>query len=399
MKKIKLKVINILFFIILFLVIISVYYLVHDTVNANSQDIIIENKNYIKTDIETSFDLNKIIQENETKLVQEIVTEEMDLEYITEYRESSNVPKGEINVIEQGLDGKKEVYIRKIYENENLVSEEIIGSKVIKAAVDKIVEVGTSMATYFSELKVGEEAYITPSTLIMRQEPTKEAEKIRVLKQGEKVILQKIKEDWCQIEYDEITGWVEKDCLRGKILVKEETTKTQNENKQEVGSFARNTNLNKPSGLTEEQFEKIFENESKDINKIFKNNAKYFYLIEQQYNINGIFVAAVAIHESNWGTSKIAKDKKNLFGYGAYDGSPYESAYRFSNEAEGIDLLARVFMKYYLNPKGTKIYEGNIADGRYYNGSTIDAVGKRYASDNNWASSVYQWMCYLYGKI
>ena len=61
-----------------------------------------------------------------------------------------------------------------------------------------------------------------------------------------------------------------------------------------------------------------------------EQNAQYFYYVEKQYNINGLFVAAIGIHESNWGTSKIAKDKKNLFGYGAYDSNPYNGAYQFS---------------------------------------------------------------------
>ncbi len=47
--------------------------------------------------------------------------------------------------------------------------------------------------------------------------------------------------------------------------------------------------------------------------RFFEQNADYFYYVEKQYNINGVFVAAIGIHESNWGTSKIAKDKKNLF--------------------------------------------------------------------------------------
>ncbi|MBQ1975905.1 MAG: hypothetical protein II227_00540, partial [Clostridia bacterium] len=52
--------------------------------------------------------------------------------------------------------------------------------------------------------------------------------------------------------------------------------------------------LNKPSGLTLEQFKKVLK-DNKDTNKIFENNAEYFYYIEKQYNINGIFVAAIGI--------------------------------------------------------------------------------------------------------
>ena len=39
-------------------------------------------------------------------------------------------------------------------------------------------------------------------------------------------------------------------------------------------------------------------------------------------------------------------------------------------------MIARVLVKYYLNPKGTSIYNGEIATGRYYCGKTISAVNK-----------------------
>ena len=112
-----------------------------------------------------------------------------------------------------------------------------------------------------------------------------------------------------------------------------------------------------------------------------------------------MFVAAVGIHESAWGTSKIARNKNNLFGYGAYDSNPYNGAYTFENYAESIDLISRVFVKYYLNPKGTTIYDGQVANGKYYSGNTLSAVNKKYASDKNWANGVYTHMQYLYNKL
>ena len=85
--------------------------------------------------------------------------------------------------------------------------------------------------------------------------------------------------------------------------------------------------------------------------------------------------------------------------YGAYDRNPSDNAYSFDSYAEGIDLLARVFAKYYLNPNGTKIYNGEIATGSHYNGPNLTGVNKKYASDTNWANSVYKWMKYLYNKL
>ena len=164
------------------------------------------------------------------------------------------------------------------------------------------------------------------------------------------------------------------------------------------GKLNFNMALNKPSGLTLEQFTKVL-TDSKDKNKIFEKNAKYFYYAERQYNINGLFVAAVGIHESAWGTSRIALNKNNLFGYGAYDSNPYNGAYTFDDYAEAIDLVSRVFVKFYLNPKGAKIYDNQTANGRYYSGNTLSAVNKRYATDKNWANGVYSHMQYLYNKL
>ena len=175
-------------------------------------------------------------------------------------------------------------------------------------------------------------------------------------------------------------------------------TSTSIQNGSTSGNLSFNMALNKKSGLTIEQFTKAL-TDSKDKNKIFQNNAKYFYYAEQQYNINGLFVAAIGIHESAWGTSRIARDKNNLFGYGAYDSNPYNGAYTFEDYAESIDLVSRVLVKYYLNPKGTKIYDGGTANGKYYSGNTLSAVNKKYASDKHWAEGVYSHMQYLYSKI
>ena len=186
-----------------------------------------------------------------------------------------------------------------------------------------------------------------------------------------------------------------------KIYVEPKTTQKDNTNSSNNGgknSLSFEMALNKPSGFSLEQF-KIALSDSKDVNKVFEQNAEYFYYIEEQYNINGIFVASIGIHESAWGTSRIAKNKYNLFGYGAYDSNPYNGAYSFSNYSESIDLIARVFVKYYLNPKGTNIYGGEKAAGTYYNGPTLSGINKRYATDSNWANGVYNHMKYLYNKL
>lgn len=183
-----------------------------------------------------------------------------------------------------------------------------------------------------------------------------------------------------------------------KIYVEPEKTTTETTIGTNSANLSFDMALNQPSGFSAEQFKTAL-TDSKDVNKIFQNNSEYFYYIEGEYNINGIFVAAIGIHESAWGTSKLAKNKYNLFGYGAYDSNPYNGAYSFSSYSESIDLIARVLVKYYINPPGTQIYDGQVASGKYYNGSTIPAINKKYATDSNWGNSVYKYMQYLYEKI
>lgn len=52
---------------------------------------------------------------------------------------------------------------------------------------------------------------------------------------------------------------------------------------------------------------------------------------EELHGTNALYLLAHAIHESNWGKSKIARDKNNLFGIGANDGNPYQDAWTYEN--------------------------------------------------------------------
>lgn len=345
-----------------------------------------------------------IIKNNHNKDVtkEEIVEEEEELEYITKYENNSSLPKGTIQITQEGRNGKQKVYIRKTYNNDEIINEEQIKSTITKSAVNKIVEVGTAGYSSNYKVKVGDTLYVTSDRLSVMLENSEESQKVGTILKNTEVKLLQIGDYFYQINGGGVIGWVNKDSLTyinpnlSSVEIEENyggMTKSQ-----ALKKLSSDMNLNIPSGLSLEQFKKVL-NDPKDKNKILYNNAEYFYYAEKQYNINGIFVAAVAIHESNWGTSKIANNKNNLFGYGAYDSSPYNSAYSFTDYSESIDLISRVFVKYYLNPTGTKIYNGEIANGKYYNGNTLSAVNRKYATDKNWANSVYNHIKYLYNKL
>ena len=349
-------------------------------------------------------DIDQIINQNTNNgQTEQITKKEEVLEYLTEYRTNKEIPKGMSVVVQEGRQGKQEITIKTTYDKDgNQIKEEQTNATITKASANKIVEIGGANYTSNYKVKVGDKIYVTSDELAVRAEATEESRKITTLKKEDELKILEITQNWYKISYQNITGWVKAECtIYINPNASEEQKQTTAETKtkgQLLSTLSINMQLNKPSGLTLEQFKKVL-SDNKDTNKIFEENAEYFYYIEKQYNINGIFVASVGIHESAWGTSKIALQKNNLFGYGAYDSNPYNGAYNFTNYSESIDLLARVFVKYYLNPAGTSIYGGEKATGTYYNGPTLKGINTKYATDKNWANAVYSKMQYLYNKL
>lgn len=311
------------------------------------------------------------------------------------------LPKNTIQVVQEGREGKQEITKKRIYTNGEVTSEEQVSIKITKGSVDKIVEIGTANYTNNYNAKVGDTIYVTADRLAVMTEPNENAQKILTLNKGRQLKILEIQENWYKISCDGVVGYIKSESttnLNANKKEEKQTNITQKDGSELNSKLDFNMALNQPSGLSLEQFKKVLTDE-RDVNKIFENNAQYFYYIEQQYNINGLYIAAIGIHESAWGTSELAKNKNNLFGYGAYDSNPYNGAYQFSDYAESIDLLARVMVKYYLNSKGTKIYGNEIALGTYYNGATLTGVNTKYASDKNWANKVYNYMKVLYNKL
>ncbi len=374
------------------------HYIAYDDVYAKETSINVEQKEKpLIISTVNNIDLEEIISKNVGQdRKEEYSVEEIDLEYITKYKNNSSLPKGTMQVLQEGREGKQQITKKTIYEKGEIIGEEQVGSKITKASVDKIVEIGTNRYSSAYKAKVGDKVYITSDRASIMVEPNETSQKIATLTSGKELKILEIQNDWYKISGPGTIGYVKIESTTTNNYNNNQTINSNS--KQSVTKLSFDMQLNKPSGLSIEQFKKVL-TDSKDVNKIFQNNAEYFYYIEKQYNINGLFVAAVGIHESDWGTSKIAQNKNNLFGYGAYDSNPYNGAYDFSNYSESIDLISRVFVKYYINPKGASIYGSEKAAGTYYNGATLSGINKKYATDKNWANGVYNHMKYLYNKL
>lgn len=346
---------------------------------------------------QNSIDMMNVISKNISELTtKEIITKEVSIPFETKYINNEKLPKDEEKIVQTGKFGYIEQTIIKTFENAELISENVINEAKKSDPIEEIIEVGTSEYLRDKQVHIGDTMYTTEE-IYMYESPSEDQTSICLIYEYIDVKLETEEDGWSKITVDGLEGYV-----RNEFLTSEAETPGIAERSRikriQVG-VDPNMQLNKTSGLTKEDFIRIFENHSSDRNNIFEENAEIFYEVEQKYNINGIFLASIAIHESNWGTSNIASQKKNLFGYGSYDSSAFTSSYTFESYAYGIDLVGQVLNKYYLNESGTPIYGDEIAVGSYYNGPTVAGVNVRYASDTNWSNRVFDIMTSLYERL
>ena len=340
---------------------------------------------------------NIITANSAIEIVKKQVVEEREIPFETLETPRNTLPKDEKVVLQNGINGKKNVTVVKTYQNGEYQEESILKEEKTLDFLPQIVDVGTS--EYLAKIKahLKDTLYLTVDSSLRENPDDTSTELAQVKRYLDVTLLDLPTEDWCKVSYEGIEGYIP-----SKNLTSSTATPTILE-KNRIQKILVKVNiempLNQSSGLTLADFKKILTGFSYDKNNVFANNYEAFYNADKNYNINGVFLAALAIHESNWGTSQISIDKKNLFGYAAYDETPYESSTKFDTYADGIDLVARALVKYYLNPVGTKIYDNQTALSWYYNGPTVTAVNKRYASDENWSQAVYNYMEILYKKL
>ena len=341
-------------------------------------------------------DIDEILNKNISIVKRkELIVEQVDINYMTINTENPNLPKDEKKVIQEGKNGKQEITKVRTYENDELVEENIINTKIYEDSVQEIIEIGTSETLKDLNIHIGDSVIVTEE-IELKNQPNGDVIIIKVPKYYDVKLLE-IVDNWSKVEFQNNIGYIKNtkyttEAVTVGIAEKSRIAKIK-------GNVNLEMDLTQKSGLTLEDYKRILKNNNSDKNKIFENNYDAFYNIEQKYNINGVFLASIAIHESGWGTSRIAVDKKNLFGFGSYDSSPYESSYTFNTYEEGLEVVARALIKNYLNAAGTIVFDGETATGAYYNGPTLPGVNVRYASDQNWNIKVFSKMLYLYNKL
>lgn len=105
----------------------------------------------------------------------------------------------------------------------------------------------------------------------------------------------------------------------------------------------------------------------------------------RKYQINALYIAAHAAHESGWGRSAIARDKHNLFGWCAFDFSPYESARAFPSWDACIDFVMGRISTMYLTVGGA-YWTGFPCLGK--GGAGAYGMNEHYATDPAWGQKI-----------
>lgn len=342
-----------------------------------------------------SVDVVQVMLEN-TNSDKKMINEQRDVQFETQYEDNPNLPRDEEQVKQEGKIGKVQVTALQEYKDNQMINEEIIDSKTLEEVVTKIVYKGTSDFLKKYSVHIDDQMYLLEAE-DLKEEAKDDSNTICNVPRYLNVKIKEAGEDWIKVSYNGKEGY-----LKTTNITSEAVTPMIKE-KNRIATLKNNLNidmdLSVPSGLTLSDFKTVLSNNLSDKNKIFEQSAEYFYKAEQKYKVNGIFLASIGIHESAWGTSKIANDKNNLFGFTAYDSEPYNSATSFDNYESAINKIAEALSTKYLHVAGTKISDDLTATGTYFNGTTAKSVNVRYASDTGWADKVFNYMQYLYNKL
>lgn len=342
-----------------------------------------------------SVDIIEVMLEN-TDSNKKMVNEQRPVEFTTEYEETPNLPKDEKQVKQEGKIGQVQVTALQEYKNDEMINEEVIETVTLEEVVTEIIYVGTSEFLQKYSVHIDDQMYLLEMD-DLKEEASEDSNTICQIPRYLNVSLKEPGEEWIKVQYNGNEGY-----LKTTNITSEAVTPLITE-KNRVATLKNNLNidmdLSKPSGLTLSDYKTALTGNSSDRNKIFEQGAEVFYNAEQKYKINGIFIAAIGIHESAWGTSSLAIGKNNLFGYMAYDRDPYNSASTFENYENAINTVAEALSARYLHPAGTVISNELTATGIYYNGTTAASVNVKYASDPDWNIKVFSYMQYLYNKL
>ena len=142
-------------------------------------------------------------------------------------------------------------------------------------------------------------------------------------------------------------------------------------------SYYLNLPFRSKTKITENEINKFIRDNTVASSKLRETGAS-FLKAEEKYGVNALLMLGIAINESSWGNSQIAKEKNNLFGINAIDSNPGQAAGSFET-VEGciMDFAKHYISKGYSNPTDWRYYGGILGNKEF--GANV-----KYASDPFW---------------
>ena len=230
--------------------------------------------------------------------------------------------------------------------------------------------------------------YVTTSNLNLRASDSSSSTLLGTVPEGTTLsTTYKTSNGWFQVTYSGKTGFVS-----GNYLVTEA-------NAAKIKSYESNQDsylfldLRKKSSVTADQINAYIAKSATSSNSVLHGQGATIIAAAEKYGVNALYLAAHAIHESNYGKSTISMAKNNLFGFGAYDLAPFVGAVKYSTIKSNIEFIAQEMKATYLNPSNWK-YKGAYLGYtiKNVNGTRIDSLSKGmnfyYASDSNWGNAI-----------
>lgn len=192
---------------------------------------------------------------------------------------------------------------------------------------------------------------------------------------------------WYQVSYGGMTGFVS-----GAYLI-DQATKTRIDNLESNKNSYLFMDLRTKSSVTAAQIDVYIASRTVGKTSVLTGQGQTIIDAANKYGVNALYLAAHAIHESGFGVSEIANARNNLFGYGAYDITPFIGSVKFDSIASNIEYIAQTIKATYLNPANWK-YNGAYLGYtvKNINGGRVDSLSKGmnfyYASDSNWGNAI-----------
>ncbi len=236
----------------------------------------------------------------------------------------------------------------------------------------------------WTETAISGKLYAATANVNLRKEPNTSSGVLTTVDSGSLFYpTHQVSNGWVKINYGGKTGYVSGDYAK-------QVTSGSPMHKNGYQFI----DLRKPSKVTAAQINAYIANNLKGRISVLSGQGQAFINAGNKYGVNGLYLAAKAIHESGFGTSNLSLGKYNLFGFGAYDVTPYIAAYRFPSIASGIEYIAQEIKATYLNAGNWKFKGYHLGYSSSYagTGTRVDAASEGlnfyYATDIKWGQKI-----------